>query len=299
MTTITLGSGGIRIIQSGQQKKKCISSDNHTLYDDYLEIKGHGNTIFGAHCIVYGNHNTVFGAHCKVIGDHNKVTGAHCKANGNSNSVTGAHCKTRGEGNKVTGAHCKMYNAKGELQSLPKSSTGGSSTFSNISIGGRVGTYSSGNLHVGGNQTITFTNGGMIIENDGQSYSMNSPMITNNHNGRVGVSGCTFSGGNLVVTDQGAFLEEGGVRRPDSPNTSNQKKKNKKEKILPDPIENELSAASGETCCVVCEDRSVKTAIFPCGHNKLCVTCSIKLKKESSFTCPICRAPIEKIIRLY
>lgn len=57
-----------------------------------------------------------------------------------------------------------------------------------------------------------------------------------------------------------------------------------------------LNENENEKECVICLERSAKTAIVDCGHQCLCVTCARSLKDT---TCPMCRIVITHIIRLY
>ena len=46
--------------------------------------------------------------------------------------------------------------------------------------------------------------------------------------------------------------------------------------------------------CVVCLDAPRDAVLIPCGHAFTCTECIARFKKR---TCPMCRAPIQKIIR--
>ncbi len=64
----------------------------------------------------------------------------------------------------------------------------------------------------------------------------------------------------------------------------------------PQPVAGDREAAQDATACVVCLDNKKTSCAVPCGHLILCNSCS----READFeTCPICRAPCEKIIRVY
>ncbi|KAJ3587633.1 hypothetical protein NHX12_011230 [Muraenolepis orangiensis] len=54
---------------------------------------------------------------------------------------------------------------------------------------------------------------------------------------------------------------------------------------------------SGE--CTVCFDQEVDTVIYTCGHMCLCHECGLKLKRQTSACCPICRRPIKDVIKTY
>ena len=50
----------------------------------------------------------------------------------------------------------------------------------------------------------------------------------------------------------------------------------------------------GQTCCV-CLDEPATHAAIPCGHQSLCDSC----KDLGHRTCPLCRAPVQMIVRIY
>ncbi|XP_028906352.2 E3 ubiquitin-protein ligase NEURL1B isoform X1 [Ornithorhynchus anatinus] len=63
------------------------------------------------------------------------------------------------------------------------------------------------------------------------------------------------------------------------------------------PPEPPGSGSSGE--CTVCFDSEVDTVIYTCGHMCLCHTCGLKLQKQISACCPICRRLIKDVIKIY
>ncbi|WVZ62930.1 hypothetical protein U9M48_012620 [Paspalum notatum var. saurae] len=68
------------------------------------------------------------------------------------------------------------------------------------------------------------------------------------------------------------------------------------------PGENEADASgSGNTpsgTCVICLDAPVEGACIPCGHMAGCMSC-LKDIESKKWGCPICRATIKQVIRLY
>lgn len=50
--------------------------------------------------------------------------------------------------------------------------------------------------------------------------------------------------------------------------------------------------------CSVCLDTNSNCMIIPCAHKCICSECSIKLKKTSNDSCPICRERIKQIVKL-
>ncbi|OWM70458.1 putative E3 ubiquitin-protein ligase XBAT35 isoform X2 [Punica granatum] len=76
----------------------------------------------------------------------------------------------------------------------------------------------------------------------------------------------------------------------------------------PSPAVEDLSASTsgskGEvsdkesSSCVICLDAPVEGACIPCGHMAGCMTCLNEIKAKK-WGCPVCRAKINQIVRLY
>ncbi|KDO29836.1 hypothetical protein SPRG_19719 [Saprolegnia parasitica CBS 223.65] len=58
-----------------------------------------------------------------------------------------------------------------------------------------------------------------------------------------------------------------------------------------------LPAPSRE--CVVCYDAPQVGVCVPCGHNAVCMECADRIMAQDAKTCPVCRAEILQIIRLF
>jgi Zinc finger, C3HC4 type (RING finger) len=50
--------------------------------------------------------------------------------------------------------------------------------------------------------------------------------------------------------------------------------------------------------CLICLDRSADTAMYQCGHMCLCYPCGMQIRQRGAH-CPVCRAPVRDIIRIY
>ncbi|WCJ24055.1 hypothetical protein M5689_006041 [Euphorbia peplus] len=71
------------------------------------------------------------------------------------------------------------------------------------------------------------------------------------------------------------------------------------------PEENLLAGSSGKekedgesSTCVICLDAPVEGACIPCGHMAGCMSC-LKEVKAKKWGCPVCRAKIDQVVRLY
>jgi len=51
--------------------------------------------------------------------------------------------------------------------------------------------------------------------------------------------------------------------------------------------------------CVICLERPANTAVVPCGHACGCFTCMQNIHSSSNSKCPICRATMTSILRIY
>ena len=58
--------------------------------------------------------------------------------------------------------------------------------------------------------------------------------------------------------------------------------------------EERLSRLPEELQCSICMHQEANAAVVPCGHTVSCVRCLERCDK-----CPVCRKPIERILRLY
>jgi hypothetical protein len=58
------------------------------------------------------------------------------------------------------------------------------------------------------------------------------------------------------------------------------------------------SRVAEEGQCVICTDRQVDSVFYQCGHMCACYMCSLSLK-DQSHNCPVCRAPIRDIVRVF
>lgn len=60
----------------------------------------------------------------------------------------------------------------------------------------------------------------------------------------------------------------------------------------------EMKEEAGTTSCVICLDAPVEGACIPCGHMAGCMSCLNEIKAKK-WGCPVCRANIDQVIRLY
>lgn len=60
----------------------------------------------------------------------------------------------------------------------------------------------------------------------------------------------------------------------------------------------ESGTNSSPSFCVICLDSPIQGACVPCGHMAGCMLCLKEIKAKKG-ACPVCRAKIEQIVRLY
>jgi len=58
------------------------------------------------------------------------------------------------------------------------------------------------------------------------------------------------------------------------------------------------SSKSTSRSCAICLDAQVEGACVPCGHMAGCMTCLNKIKRKN-WGCPVCRAKIDQVVRIY
>ena len=62
------------------------------------------------------------------------------------------------------------------------------------------------------------------------------------------------------------------------------------------------STPAGSGHCTVCLTAVADTVLYRCGHLCVCYTCGLQLQQTRNYTfvkCPVCRAPVEDILRVY
>ncbi|CAI8603113.1 unnamed protein product [Vicia faba] len=64
------------------------------------------------------------------------------------------------------------------------------------------------------------------------------------------------------------------------------------------PNEEGISAGGSSSTCVICLDAPAEGACIPCGHVAGCMSCLNEVKTKK-WGCPVCRAKIDQIIKLY
>ncbi|KAK9281870.1 hypothetical protein L1049_004777 [Liquidambar formosana] len=62
--------------------------------------------------------------------------------------------------------------------------------------------------------------------------------------------------------------------------------------------ENDGDNGGGSSSCVICWEAPVEGACIPCGHMAGCMSCLNKIKTKKG-DCPVCRAKIDQVIKLY
>ncbi|VVA16094.1 PREDICTED: putative E3 ubiquitin-ligase [Prunus dulcis] len=67
--------------------------------------------------------------------------------------------------------------------------------------------------------------------------------------------------------------------------------------IIPAKL-NEKKGGSDSSSCVICLDAPVEGACIPCGHMAGCMSCLGEIKAKK-WGCPVCRAKIDQIVKLY
>ena len=66
----------------------------------------------------------------------------------------------------------------------------------------------------------------------------------------------------------------------------------------PAGMPNNIAMASVNASCVICNDAPIEVVLIPCGHLAGCMSCLTEVKMKD-FGCPICRARIKRIMKIY
>uniref|UniRef100_A0A5B6ZCZ5 Putative E3 ubiquitin-protein ligase XBAT34 isoform X2 n=1 Tax=Davidia involucrata TaxID=16924 RepID=A0A5B6ZCZ5_DAVIN len=67
---------------------------------------------------------------------------------------------------------------------------------------------------------------------------------------------------------------------------------------LPARVEERKEDSGGSSSCVICLDSPIEGACIPCGHMAGCMSCLNEIKAKK-WGCPVCRAKIDQVVRLY
>ncbi|CAL9756551.1 unnamed protein product [Musa acuminata subsp. burmannicoides] len=84
----------------------------------------------------------------------------------------------------------------------------------------------------------------------------------------------------------------------DAPGTSEAKDGSTSSYSKPGSSEDKADSKSSSGCCVICLDAPVEGACIPCGHMAGCMSCLRDIEAKN-WGCPICRAKIKQVIKLY
>lgn len=68
---------------------------------------------------------------------------------------------------------------------------------------------------------------------------------------------------------------------------------------VPPLSEQDKVAPEGTSTCIICIERSPVCAVLPCMHQCICCSCARDLGKQNITTCPVCRAPMDAIKRVF
>lgn len=132
--------------------------------------------------------------------------------------------------------------------------------------------------------TSTRPNITRMLAHQGASSSNRYTSSSNSNNGRPSIRVVA------VVSNRSNTANSNPIRAPcDLKLPSNQTKNQTERKNSSTGVNNE---------CCVCYEKSVDAAIYKCGHTCMCYECAQKLWHTNG-CCPICRAKIQDIIRIY
>lgn len=68
---------------------------------------------------------------------------------------------------------------------------------------------------------------------------------------------------------------------------------------VPPLSEQDKVAPEGASTCIICIEMSPVCAVLPCMHQCICCSCARDLAKQNITACPVCRAPMDAIKRVF
>jgi hypothetical protein len=155
-----------------------------------------------------------------------------------------------------------------------------------------------------GDSSIPFNDGVIHIDDGGMFVEEGSTAEFNNSSFAFGNNISQVSSYEIPRNDTNSkyvFNSTVNVNNNNASSSFTAKKKEEVKKINVPPSEKEEIVEDGNVC-VMCYEREIKTAILPCGHSVLCISCSRKIafdKDEYTASCPVCRTPIGQIIKIF
>ncbi|KAG6732550.1 hypothetical protein I3842_01G183300 [Carya illinoinensis] len=130
------------------------------------------------------------------------------------------------------------------------------------------------------------------------STSWNNPMNMSSHSGLdVPIAPAPNTSSEWAVHENGPEDNSSQQTQNNDYITSTQKN--------PNPVNEDVPATTGEkkddggaSSCVICLDAPVEAACIPCGHMAGCMSCLNEITTKK-WGCPVCRAKIDQVVRLY
>lgn len=224
-----------------------------------------------SHGIVTGDNNTIFGNKNVINGDCNKIFGDDNVINGDNSKVVGDRNVANGDCNRLKGSN---NIANGDNNKIKDRGGVGDA----VDVTHLVNNFGRNNAQSrGGGQYAVGVNNVVQINDDSRQPGQRSKQL---------IDYWKKLKGKKREREEVQYIEvptEEEAREHDAP--------------LDDNPENAPE-------CRICMDRKPLCAILPCMHQCLCCACARTIaadgtKEQGSVECPICKAKIEKIKRIF
>jgi hypothetical protein len=262
--------------------------NNRRIEQSHSAITGNNNEIFGNHNKITGNNNRIQGEHNKITGNNNIVKGDHNKATGNNNTLRGAHCKASGRNNNVEGDHAASFTPEGA---------------SHYGVDFNIDDDATESLRTAIENSFHDARENIARVSRAFNEQFNAPRV-------VGPAAERFPLVNAPRLIERAF------------NTMpTQWPANIADIQVPPSLRADESTASGSTAvpplsdeafdvpdtsdsgaCVICLANKAVCMAYPCAQMNFCIKCARELATKAGterVKCPVCRKPVEKMIRVY
>lgn len=303
-----------------------------------FSLFGHNNIVEGENISVYGDGNTVRSDSASVLGINNVVIGetpAHMRTDGNmymereeeaprvtttttttttssSSSSSSSSSRDRRVSNSVANAMSSAFGVPIEVSANSRASEYDPFEF-DLSMGSRRIVRRPAERLGFEDPVARFVHGGMST-----GYNRTTALPPPAHRqptrpiSRVPYDTVTFSSSypysapNLANLDVASFVR---AFQGDSSSQSQERAGPSRSRESMQPKEPpSVDDGDDERCdeegreCSICLENKIKALVLPCAHACMCLGCAAKIKAGASGAepkCPVCRAPVDKVIKIY
>lgn len=212
---------------------------------------------------INGNGNVIRGTNVIVNGNNNRVTGPNARVTGNGNRITGNDCIVNGNYNVITGSGCIAEGNGNYIRNIPRVVREIPLPFATVAQTSHAIVTSVTPPATAAPLPARAT--GTIVNDSTQPYTP------------------AYVQGNVIYrTNPAPPAPPPAISYPEEPKESE--------------AELETNDPSDARLCIICLTHPRATVAVPCGHSYGCVAC---VRKSQPIECPVCRAKLTAVIRLF